>query len=217
MEHEGDPYHDQASPVLPPNHPPARWKVPRVAVTVGLAAMLGMAGAGVAFATTGPGSAGSSGSLTSNSKSSTATHPAGHPTGRHAMGRWGPGGGPAGMGRGVLHGIYTVRNGSSYLAEEVQRGAVQSGNTGNSITVKSKDGYTQTYTVQPSTVVDSQAGGISTIKPGDRVMVRAIQKNGVNTATDIVDLNQIASSRRGFGFARPGASPSTGSNAAPAA
>lgn len=218
MEHEGsNPYRDPTSSAMP-NDRPARWKVPRAAVTIGVAALLGMAGAGVAYAATGSGRTTPSGSLASSSNSTTPSKPAGPPAGRHAIRGWGPGGGPGAMRRGVLHGIFTVKNGSGYLTEQVQVGVVRAGNSDTSITVTSKDSYSQTYTVQPSTVVDSQAGGISSVQAGDRVRVEAVQKNGGSyTATDIVDLNQIASSRKGFGIAPPGPPPSTGTKTTPAA
>lgn len=218
MDQEANPYRDPATPGQPPSSPPTRWRVPRSAVTVGLAAFLGLAGAGVAFAVTGPSgrtASSATGSLASGT-SSTAT-PGGPPAGRHGMGRFGPHAGFGPMGAGVVHGVFTVRNGSGYRVEEVQTGVVQPGNSSTSITVNSADGYSQTYTVQPSTEVNSQAGGISTVKSGDRVRVEALQQGSGYTATDIVDMTQIGSSRQGFGFGPPAppASGPTGSGQAP--
>lgn len=223
MDYEANPYHDQLGPAPAPGAQPPRWKVPRVAVTVGLAAFLGMAGAGVAFAVGGPsGSAtASSGSSSSSSSGSGSTgnapgaqtpaHPG--PLGRH------PGFGPmdgrmGGPGGAVLHGIFTVKNGTGYKVEQIQVGSVQSGNTATSITVKSADGYPQTYAVTSSTEVNSQAGGISTVQPGDQVRVESVkQSNGSYTATDIVDMTRIRSSRSSFGFAPP--APPAGQQAQP--
>lgn len=205
MDQQANPYHAEPDPAAAPVTPPSRWKVPRVAVTVGLAAFLGMAGAGVAFAVGGPGgttssSGGSSSGSSSGSGSSAPTAP--------GPGRWDFGAhrgfGPMGGGPGaVLHGIYTVKNGTGYKTEQIQLGTVEAGNSSTSITVKSQDGYPQTYAVTSSTVVNSQAGGISTVKSGDQVRVEAVQQGNGYTATDIVDMTQISSSRAGFGFAPP--------------
>ncbi len=119
-----------------------------------------------------------------------------------------------GMGPGVVHGIYTVRNGTGYKTVESQVGTVQSASS-TSLVVVSADNYSQTYTVQASTVVNSQSGGISTVHKGDTVRVEAVQGTSGYTATDIVDTSQIGSSRQGFGFAPPAAAnPSASSSGA---
>ena len=160
----------------------------------------------------------SGGSLMSGTSStSTPAVPAAPPAGRHGMGRFGPGGGPGLMGGGMVHGVFTVRNGTGYRVVEVQTGVVQPGNTSASLTVKSDDGYSQSYTVQPSTVVNSQAGGISTVKSGDRVRVQAVQQGSGYTATDVIDMTQIGSSHQGFGFDPPGPPAGAGTGSAPAA
>lgn len=208
MKHGASPHHEPLQPGGPPTDAPVRWKIPRVAATAGLAAFLGLAGAGVAFAVSGHGASASSpgpvlsgGALTA-SGGTTTTPPSAPPAGRHGMGRFGPG--PGMMGGAVVHGTFTEKDGSGYRVEQIQSGVVQPGNTPTSITVKSDDGYSQTYTVQPSTVVDAQAGGISTVSSGDRVRVRAVQQGSGYTATDIVDQTKIGSSRQGFGFAPAG-------------
>lgn len=207
MDHEANPYHDPAGSA--PASPPSRWKVPRVAVTVGLTAFLGMAGAGVAFAVGGQGGSTTSATPASSSGSSgssgsgTPTAPLPGPPGGFGPHRgFGPMRPGPGLG-GVVHGIYTVKNGTGYKTEQVQVGTVQSGSSSSSLIVKSTDNYSQTYTVTSSTVVDSEAGGISTVKPGDRVRVEAVQQGSGYTATDVVDMTRISSSRTSFGFARP--------------
>jgi hypothetical protein len=42
-----------------------------------------------------------------------------------------------------------------------------------SITLRSADGYTHTYVVNSSTIVNAQRGGISSIKTGNEVVARA--------------------------------------------
>ena len=75
----------------------------------------------------------------------------------------------------------------------------------SSITVKSDDGFTQTYTVQSSTVVDSQADGIGAVAGTDTVRIEALVSGTTQTATNIVDTTKIGSSRKGFGYPTPAA------------
>jgi hypothetical protein len=189
--------YDQLGSAGGPAGPPRR-RVPKVAVAVGLTALFGLGGAGVALALDGSGGT-PSGALSSSSSSSSSTlapakvHP---PMGMFR-------GGLKGLGGGVIHGEYTVKNGSTYQTLDEQVGTVQGVPT-TSIEVRSADGFTQTYTVQSSTVVDSQAGGISTVKAGDTVRVEALVQGTGNTATrtatNIVDVTKIGSSRKGFGL-----------------
>lgn len=200
----------QADPGRPPA---ARWRVPRAAAGAGLAALLAMAGAGAAFALSASGSSSHSSSAqalsssgSSNSSSGSSGGPAtAKPPARHGpRGRFGPGWEGFGPGMGpVVHGVYTVKNGTGFKTIEVQTGTVTSVST-SSISVTSADGQPETYTVAPSTVVDAQRGGISSVQKNDQVRIQAVkQSNGTFTATDIVDLTQIGSSRKGFGLAPP--------------
>jgi hypothetical protein len=173
-------------------------------VALGLTLFLGLAGAGVAFAI-GGGGGHPAASLSSSSTSSPSTSvPAGkhvHP-GPGMRPFFGPGGG------GVVHGVYTVPNGSGFRTLAEQTGQVTAVSA-TSLTVKSADGFAQPYTVEPSTVVDSQAGGISTVAKGDTVRVQATVSGAKQTAINIVDVTKIGSSRQGFGF---GSAPAKGSN-----
>jgi hypothetical protein len=190
--------YDQLGGAGSPAGPPRR-RVPKVAVAVGLTALFGLGGAGAALALDG-GSSTPSGALSSSSSSSSSTSlpPAkGHPP--MGMGR----GGLKGLGGGVIHGEYTVKNGSTYQTLDEQVGTVQSVSK-TSISVRSADGFTQTYVVESSTVVDAQADGISTVTAGDTVRVEALVQETNNpptrTATNIVDVTKIGSSRKGFGL-----------------
>jgi hypothetical protein len=80
----------------------------------------------------------------------------------------------------------------------------------SSLTVKSSDGYTHTYKVVPTTVVDSQAGGISSVAKNDQVDLLATPQNGSDTATNIVDRTKVGASRQGFGFGRAKPAPAPG-------
>jgi hypothetical protein len=109
------------------------------------------------------------------------------------------------LGGGVVHGTFTVHNGSGYKTVEVQNGTVQSVSA-SQITVASPDGYTHTYTVVPNTIVNAHAGGISSVSTKDEVSVTAIPGKTSDTATNIVDETQLKGSRQFFGFG-PGEMP----------
>jgi hypothetical protein len=195
MDQEAHPYEPSNAP-KPQVHQPRR--VPRVAVAVGITAFLGLAGAGVAVAVGGGGGAPAASLSSSSPPSSTSPTIPGRPHRR-------AGSAARGLGGNVLHGDYTVANGSSYKTVTVQVGQVTAVSSG-SITVKSADGYTHSYTIQPSTVVDSQSGGIAAIASKDTVRVEALVQGRSQTATNIVDTTKVGSSRKGFGFGpgRPG-------------
>jgi hypothetical protein len=164
-----------------------------------LAAGLALGGAGLAFAATS-----SSSSPPSGSTPTTVPAPAGQPR------FGGPGGfrafaGPGGLGAfgglgGVVHGQVTVRNkNGGYQTVDVQAGKAGPV-ASSSITVTSPDGYTHTYVVASSTVVDAQRDGIGSIASGDQVSVVATTVSGKDTATNIADTTKVGASRKGFGF-----------------
>jgi hypothetical protein len=104
---------------------------------------------------------------------------------------------------GAVHGQATVPNGSGgYRTVEFQVGKATSVSS-SSITVSSADGFAHTYAVVPSSVVDSQAGGISTVAKGDQVRVIGSTESGKDTAVNIVDTTKVGNSRKGFGFGGP--------------
>jgi hypothetical protein len=107
------------------------------------------------------------------------------------------------MGR-VLHGQFTVRTQSggyqTVLVQVGKAGPVSAG----SITVTSTDGYTHTYAVSSSTVVDARRAGISSVAGQDQVRVMAVHAGSKDTATDVTDLTKLQGSRAGFGFGKSG-------------
>lgn len=201
------------------NHEPStgRRRLSRPAVAIGVTALLASAGAGAAFAVSGSGSGGAPAvaSVASSSGSSTTT-PSSLPGARHhrGMGRgeWGPGGG---MG-GVIHGQGTVRTATGFKTVDVQMGTVDSVSS-TSLTVISADNFKQTYTIVPSTVVDAQAGGISTVQKGDTVRVLAEPSGSTITATSVMDRTRIGDSRRAFGFGPAAGAPAGNAPTAPGA
>lgn len=100
-----------------------------------------------------------------------------------------PGGGRmGGMGqaRGLasaLHGDFTVSENGSYVTERMQSGEV-SAISATSITVKSKDDYTQTYTI------DSSTEKASNVASGSSVLVIAKVSGSTATATAVTDSSQ---------------------------
>lgn len=101
-----------------------------------------------------------------------------------------PGGGRFGGGAalaGALHGDFVVSNGSGgYTTERLQTGTVSSVSAG-SLTVKSTDGYTQTYVVDSSTSVDQGADSISKVVGGNTVTVVAKLAGSTATAATVED------------------------------
>ena len=186
----------------PPSPPPRKLlRLPRAGLSVGVAAGLAFGGAGIAFAAT---------SVTSSSHASSSPSPSATTVpGPGPGGKVGPSKGPFGRGLGkgfgrlggIVHGEVTVPNGSGgYKTVELQVGKVTSVNQ-TSITVTSADGYQHTYAVASTTIVDAQAGGISSVAGGDQVRLMASTSSGKDTAMDIQDVTKIGDSRKGFGFA----------------
>lgn len=196
----------------PPVAPaPRRRSIPHAALVGGLVFGMALGGAGIAFAA---GSGSGNGSSTTNPPSGGQNNapPGGA---KHAGRMGGPGGalglGGLGIGGKVLYGSATIQTPSGATKTiDFQVGTVTAtdinGQSGT-ITVASgpNKSHTETYAVQPSTIVDSQAGGISTVKDNDTVIVIA-QSNGSGnpTAMDIRDRTQMKDSRQGFGFGAPG-------------
>ena len=98
---------------------------------------------------------------------------------------------------GGIHGQFTVPapNGG-YETILTQRGIVQSV-SGSSITVKSEDGYTHTYSVNNDTLVAAGNNGISDVAKGDTVRVLAVG----DAAKEIIDATKVQSLRhKYFGY-----------------
>jgi hypothetical protein len=102
----------------------------------------------------------------------------------------GPGGrfgGGAGGLMNALHGDFVVANGSNgYTTERLQTGTVTTVSSG-SLTVKSADGYTQSYVIGSNTSVDRGADSISKVATGNKVTVIATLSGQTATATSVED------------------------------
>jgi hypothetical protein len=101
---------------------------------------------------------------------------------------------------GALHGEFVVpKDGGGYQTIATQRGDVTAVSK-DSITVKSADGYSRTYTVAAETLVNSARDGIASIKTGSKVSVSAVVANNTATATTINDGTARDAAGQKWGF-----------------
>ena len=106
---------------------------------------------------------------------------------------------------GALHGqLVVAKPGGGYQTVDVQTGQVTAVST-TSITLKSADGFTKSYTVTSSTLVDAQRDGIGSVKVGNQATMQATVSGSSATATSITDLTLLQQGHAGFGSG-PGAS-----------
>jgi hypothetical protein len=126
--------------------------------------------------------------------------PRGGPGGlRGGFGRFG---GP-GIGGDVLHGEYVVpKNGGGYETLDTQSGKVTDVSS-TAITVQSDDGFTKTYVVTDTTVVNSQRDGIGSVAKDDNVRVTATVSGSTATAVDITDTTKVSASRGQWAPGKP--------------
>ena len=155
-----------------------------------LAAVLLIGGIGVAVAQTG-------GSSTTTTPSTSLPGPAG-PRGPGRPGMRFKGGPEPGFGgpRGAIHGEFVAPDGSGgFRTVAMQMGDVTSVSS-DSITVKSADNYSRTYSVDQNTVVNSGRDGIANVKNGDKVAVNAVVTSGKAAARSIQDMTTLGQIRQ---------------------
>lgn len=160
-------------------HTDKRW---RVAGTVAAVVVTTAAG-GVAWATTGDGAADTPTPSPAASPSTRSADPARPDHGK------GPGRPGVGLfaGRGALHGEFVVeKEGGGYQTMATQRGEVAEVSK-ESLTLKSADGYSRTYTLTEDTLVNAARDGIDDVKKGNTVTVMAIVVDGKATASSVND------------------------------
>ena len=185
-------------------------------VAGGLVAGFFLAGLGLAFARTNPSH--STRLLASPAQAVTPATPGQTAPGQTAPGNAGPGkgfrhfghGGPfggklfgfGGFGRfGGLHGEFTVKkpDGSGYQTVATQTGEVTAVSP-SSITVKSEDGFSRTYSVDENTVVGSGRDGIGSVKTGDTVHIAGVVDGGKASAAAILDSTGLGKIGEHWGF-----------------
>jgi hypothetical protein len=173
--------------------PTRGWPPRKVALAVAVA--VGIAGAGAVAVYAASGSA---------SSSSAQRGPGG--TGGGAGGGGGPGG-AGGLMSQALHGEYVVSDGNGgYTTDVMQNGEVTAASD-SSITAKSDDGYTRTYTIDSDTVVGDGSTDLSSIATGDDVMILATVSGDTATADSVAEAGSMGSGQ--MGQAPPGENDST--------
>jgi hypothetical protein len=111
-------------------------------------------------------------------------------------------GGFGGLGRGgPLHGEFTIRkpDGNGFQTVAVQTGEVTAVSP-SSITVKSEDGFSRTYSVDENTVVGSGRDGIGTVKTGDTVRIAGVVEDGKAKAAAVLDSTSLGKIGEHWGF-----------------
>ena len=200
------PHQDSDSDMITANPPRWQgWRPRRPIAVAGVAVVALASGAGIGYAATH--SARASGAADAAAVAAAAPSPSATPSqgpvrAWHAF----PGGlGPLGLGGfaiggGVVHGQLTVpKSGGGYQTVDVQNGKVTAVSTG-SVTVKSADGFTATYTVTSKTLVTAEAPGIASVKKGDTVFVTATISGSTATAASVIDLTDVKAGRASFHF-----------------
>jgi hypothetical protein len=101
---------------------------------------------------------------------------------------------------GALHGEFVVpKDGGGYQTVATQRGEVTAVSK-DSITVKSEDGYSRTYTLTEDTLVNAARDGIDDVKTGNTVRVTAVVTDGKATASSVNDGTVRDAARQKWGF-----------------
>lgn len=168
----------------------------RFAVMAGVITLGVLAGAGVAVAaTSSSGQPSAPGASAPPSPSS--VRPSFPPKGQWHMRV--PGGGPFAFGGpgalgglfGAVHGTAVVpKSGGGYETIAFQNGKVTAVSS-TSITLHSADGYSHSYRVTSSTLVNAQRDGVGSIKTGNQVIVTATVSGSTATATRIIDVSLL--------------------------
>jgi hypothetical protein len=105
---------------------------------------------------------------------------------------FGPGGlrGFGGVGGGAIHGEFVRRNGGTDQTVDIQVGQVTAVSS-SSITLKSVDGFTKTYTVDTNTLVNAGRDGIGTVKVNDTASVQAVVNGKTAAAVSVIDTTTL--------------------------
>jgi len=211
--------HDDVPTSLPGPEATRRARTTRTLIAGGVIAGFFLVGLGVAFARTNathPARLLAAPAAVTPAQATTPATPGpttpnnGGPGGR--QGRFGHGGpfggklfgfgGFGGFGRfGGLHGEFTIKkpDGSGYETVATQTGQVTAVSP-SSITVKSEDGFSRTYSVDENTVVGSGRDGIGSVKTGDTVNVAGVVDGGTAKAAAVLDSTGLGKIGDHWGF-----------------
>ena len=168
----------------------------RFAVMAGVVTLGVLAGAGVAVAATSSSGQPTASSASASASPSPSVRPSFPPKGQWRMRA--PGGPFAFGGPGVLGGLFGAVHGTAVVPKPgggYQTIAFQNGKvtavSSTSITLHSADGYSHSYQVTSSTLVNAQRDGIGSIKAGNQVIVTATVSGSTDTATRIIDVSLL--------------------------
>jgi hypothetical protein len=171
----------------------------RRGLVTALIAVLALVAAGVTGAALAGGGGGDEAALAASSGTSTATPAPGGKAFKRGPGMLRGRGHLLGMG-GALHGSFVVPDGSGgYRTVVMQLGAATKVSD-TSITVRSDDGFEQTYAITGDTAVGADRQGVNGIAKGADVAVMGEKKGSGVTALHVADLAQFG----GHGFGGPG-------------
>ncbi len=114
----------------------------------------------------------------------------------------------AGLPGGLVHGrIVVIHPGGGYETVEIQSGKVTAVSS-SSITLKSADGYSASYAIAGSTIVDAQRDGIGSVKVGNEISLEATVSGSKATASSITDLSLLGQGHNhAFPWGHPGEAP----------
>jgi hypothetical protein len=169
----------------------------RFAIMAGVVTLGVLAGAGVAVAATSSSGQPAAPGASASPSASPSVRPSFPPRGQWHMRA--PGGGPFAFGGpgalgglfGAVHGTAVVpKSGGGYQTIAFQNGKVTAVSS-TSITLHSADGYSHSYRVTSSTIVNAQRDGIGSIKAGNQVIITATVSGSTATATRIIDVSLL--------------------------
>lgn len=95
----------------------------------------------------------------------------------------------------MVHGEFVVpKAGGGYQTVQIQRGSVQRVSS-SEITVRSADGFAESYAVNASTAVNAGRAGMGSIEEGEQVSVVATAGGQNPTAVHVTDVSLLKSLR----------------------
>jgi hypothetical protein len=104
---------------------------------------------------------------------------------------------------GAIHGTFTVKGpNGGYETVDTQYGTAEAVSS-SSITVKSADGFSQTYTVSSTTVVGPGQSGILSVKVGDTVSIEGLVSGSTINAQHVLDVTQVKVNHPSWGSGHP--------------
>jgi hypothetical protein len=99
-----------------------------------------------------------------------------------------------------VHGqVVLAKPGGGFRTIDFQSGTVTKVDAG-SITLRSTDGFTQSYAISGSTIVSANRDGIGSVKTGNDTVLIATVSGNTATAVRIIDVTQLIHSHQQLGL-----------------